>query len=95
VCEVESLPTLDKDKKIPPGEHSDRIAAKEKVNMMLRDRKKSEVGSSRSGLSINGQNYRIDDSKELKLPRVQHRYQKARDKLSKQSSLKAHKLDKY
>ena len=50
MCEVESLPTLDKDRKIPPGEQSDRISSKDKVNLMIRDRKKSEVGSSRSGL---------------------------------------------
>jgi hypothetical protein len=60
---------------------------------MIRDRKKSEVGSSRSGHEVVGLNYnRLDDSKELKLPRVQHRYQKARDKLNKQGSLKAHKI---
>ena len=93
MCEVESLPTLDKDKKISPGERSDRVSSKDKVSIMIRDRKKSEVGtSSRSGLEINALNCKLDDSKELKLPRVQHRYQKAKDRLSKQGSLKAHKI---
>ena len=30
---------------------------------MIRDRKKSEVGSSRSGLEVNGINCKLDDSK--------------------------------
>jgi hypothetical protein len=55
---------------------------------MLRERKKSEIASSRSGLEINGIIY---DSKELKLPKVQNRYQKAKDRISKQSSIKSHK----
>jgi len=40
---------------------------------------------------VNGLNYRLDDSKELKLPKVQNRYQKVKDRMSKQSSLKCHK----
>ena len=48
--EVESLPILEKEKKISPGEHSDRMPSKDKGNIMARDRKKSEIGCSRSGL---------------------------------------------
>jgi hypothetical protein len=43
---------LEKDKKIMPVENSDRVMVKEKnsINLISRDRKKSEIGSSRAGL---------------------------------------------
>ena len=43
ICEIESLPMLEKDKKIYPMENSDRVMSKDKLNVHLanRDRKKS------------------------------------------------------
>jgi hypothetical protein len=41
---------LGKGKKIAPGEHSDRIASKDKAGLLVKERKKSEVGYYRSGI---------------------------------------------
>ncbi len=63
------------------------VKEKQSIGMLLqRDRKKSEVSSSRIGLEINGLNYNTGGGtiknqqntsggqKELKLPKVQNRY---------------------
>ncbi len=89
------------------------VKEKQSIGMLLeRDRKKSEVSSSRVGLEINGLNYnnnggtlKNDQSssggqKELKLPKVQNRYnniislgQKNKEKnMYKQNSLRNHKI---
>jgi hypothetical protein len=82
---------LEKEKKISiqQGENTERyMLAKEKQSFALlveRERKKSEITSSRSGLEVNGLNYNNEKTlkneqassggqKELKLPKVQNRY---------------------
>lgn len=96
ICEIESLPLLEKDKKVYPMENSDRVMSKDKLNVHLanRDRKKSEMGYSRSGLEINGLNCKLDEIKELKLPKVQNRYNRGKEKGVKhnQNSLRCYKI---
>ena len=67
------------------SENTDRVMLKEKhsVNMLTRDRKKSEMAidrSNRAGLEINSKstNHNAGEIKELKLPKVQNRYNKAK-----------------
>lgn len=61
--EVDSLPFLEREKKISiqQGENTDRyMLVKEKQSFALlveRERKKSEITSSRTGLEVNGLNY--------------------------------------
>ena len=67
---------LDKDKKIYPMENSDRVMSRDKLNIQVgnRDRKKSEMGYSRAGLDSNNLNSKLEEIKQLKLPKVQSRY---------------------
>ena len=53
---------LEKEKKIYPMEHSDRVMSKDKVNIQVsnRDRKKSEVGYSRSNLESGQMNPKLE-----------------------------------
>ena len=76
LTEMESLPMLDKDKKIYPMESSDRVMSRDKLNIQVanRDRKKSEMGYSRAGLDSNNLNSKLEEIKQLKLPKVQSRY---------------------
>lgn len=68
--------------------------------MLSRDRKKSEVmidRSSRAGLEANSVNAKSNinnapELKELKLPKVQNRYNKVRERIYKQNSLRTHKV---
>ena len=68
--------------------------------MLTRDRKKSEMGIdrvSRIGAELNHQNNRSSGNnapelKELKLPKVQNRYNKVKERLYKQKSLRTHKI---
>lgn len=66
--------------------------------MLNRDRKKSEMGIDRgnrlgieSGINRSSTN-NAPDIKELKLPKVQNRYNKAKERLYKQKSLRSHKI---
>lgn len=90
------------------------MLVKEKQSFALlveRERKKSEITSSRTGLEVNGLNYNNERTfkneqtssggqKELKLPKVQNRYnngnslgQKNKEKnIYKQNSLRNHKI---
>jgi len=74
--------------------------SKDKLNVQLvtRDRKKSEASYSRGGLlEVNGLNSKLEEIKELKLPKVQNRYnnnrvkEKAATKLH-QNSLRCYKI---
>ena len=77
---------------------------KQSINMISRERKKSEMGVEREreknkiGLEINALNYKnsannVGELKELKLPRVQNRYNnKCKERIYKQNSLRSHKI---
>jgi hypothetical protein len=77
-------------------ENSDRVMSKDKLNVHLvnRDRKKSEMGYSRSGLEPTALNNKLDEIKELKLPKVQNRYNRTKEKGVKhnQNSLRCYKI---
>ena len=66
------------------------------VHLVNRDRKKSEMGYSRSGLDPNPNPLtgKLDEIKELKLPKVQNRYNRTKEKGVKhnQNSLRCYKI---
>lgn len=107
LIQIESFPVLEKEKKVRPAENSDRLLMKEKhsINMLSRDRKKSEMGAVDrtqkllKGLEMHNLNSNNKNSnnnlvelKELKLPKVQNRYNKIRQRMYKQNSLRTHKV---
>ena len=61
-------------------ENSDRVMSRDKLNIQLasRDRKKSEMGYSRSGLDTHQLYSKLEEIKELKLPKVQRAERYAR-----------------
>lgn len=95
IYEIESLPILEKDKKLHPMENSDRVMSRDKLNVPIanRDRKKSEMGYSRSGLDSNNLNSKLEEIKQLKLPKVQNRYnRKEKGPKNNQNSLRCYKI---
>ena len=95
VNEIQSLPILEKDKKLHPMENSDRVMSRDKLNIQIvnRERKKSEMGYSRSGLDSNNLNSKLEQIKQLKLPKVQSRYnRKEKGPKNNQNSLRCYKI---
>jgi hypothetical protein len=69
--------------------------SKDKLNIQVlnRDRKKSEVGYSRAGLDSNHLNSKLEEIKQLKLPKVQSRYnRKEKGPKHNQNSLRCYKI---
>jgi hypothetical protein len=69
--------------------------SKDKLNIQIanRDRKKSEVAYSRSGLDSNGLNSKLEEIKQLKLPKVQSRYnRKDKGLKNNQNSIRCYKI---
>jgi hypothetical protein len=86
---------LEKDKKVYPMENSDRVMSRDKLNIQIanRDRKKSEMGYSRSGLDPSPLYSKLEEIKELKLPKVQSRYnRKEKGPKHNQNSLRCYKI---
>lgn len=76
-------------------ENSDRVMSRDKLNVPIanRDRKKSEMGYSRSGLDSNNLNSKLEEIKQLKLPKVQNRYnRKEKGPKNNQNSLRCYKI---
>lgn len=69
--------------------------SKDKLNIQVanRDRKKSEMAYSRSGLDSNGLNSKLEEIKQLKLPKVPSRYnRKDKGPKNNQNSIRCYKI---
>ena len=81
-----------KESKIKITEQSDRIMLKNKNSIHRnRDRKKSEISLDKSG-KIGLLEGKKNLQKEIKLPKVENKYQKCKERTHKQKSLRSQKI---